>query len=188
VTEDARPVASTEAHEVYLHLLRAATGAKFDDLTYAELQRRAAGVDPRATDYESRMLRGSTLSHRGWTQFDDRRQRLRDQWAAFFERHDLLICPVATTPAFEHCQKGERWERMIDVNGRPQPTTTALFWAGYPGVVGLPATAVPLGLTPAGLPVGAQIVGPAYADPMCLRFARWLEAEYCAFVPPPHMA
>jgi amidase len=76
---------------------------------------------------------------------------------------------------------------MIPVNGRPQPTTTALFWAGYPGVVGLPATAVPLGLTPQGLPVGAQIVGPAYADPRCLRFARWLETEYRAFVPPPRM-
>jgi amidase len=188
VTEDARPVESAEAHEVYLHLLRAATGAKFDDATYADLQRRAAAVDPVATDYESRMLRGSTISHRGWTQYDDRRQRLRDQWAAFFEAHDLLICPVATSAAFEHDQKGERWERMIPVNGRPQPTTTALFWAGYPGVVGLPATAVPLGLTPAGLPVGAQIVGPAYADPLCLRFARWLEAEYRAFQPPPRMA
>jgi amidase len=187
VDEGARPVASAEAHDVYLHLLRAATGAKFDDATYADLLRRGATVDPHATDYESRMLRGSTISHRSWTQYDDRRQRLRDQWAAFFEQHDLLICPVATTAAFEHNPRGERWERMIPVNGRPQPTTTALFWAGYPGVVGLPATAVPLGLTPQGLPVGAQIVGPAYADPRCLRFARWLETEYRAFVPPPRM-
>jgi amidase len=110
------------------------------------------------------------------------------QWAAFFEQHDLLICPVATTPAFAHNQQGERWERMIPVNGHHQPSTDALFWAGYPGVVGLPATAVPLGLSPEGLPVGAQIIAPAFGDPDGLRFAHWLEREYRAFMPPPALA
>ena len=74
---------------------------------------------------------------------------------------------------------------MVSVNGHDQPSTQALFWAGYPGVVGLPATAVPLGLSPEGLPVGAQIVGPVFGDPVCLRLARWLETAYRAFVPPP---
>jgi amidase len=49
----------------------------------------------------------------------------------------------------------------------------------------LPATAIPLGLTPQGLPVGAQIIGPAFADPVCLRMAQWLEREWHGFVPPP---
>ncbi|MDH4050592.1 MAG: amidase family protein, partial [Rubrivivax sp.] len=97
----------------------------------------------------------------------------------------LLICPVATTPAFPHMQHGWRWERMLDVNGRPQPSTDQLFWAGYPGVVGLPATAVPLGLSAQGLPIGAQIVGPVLADPACLRFAKWLEEDYRQFMAPP---
>jgi len=47
---------------------------------------------------------------------------------------------------------------------------------------------VPLGLSPGGLPVGAQIIGPAFADPDCLRFAQWLEREYRAFVAPPALA
>jgi amidase len=80
---------------------------------------------------------------------------------------------------------GYRWERMLDVNGRPQPTTQQLFWAGYPGLCGLPATAVPLGLSPEGLPIGAQIVGPVFSDPVGLRFARWLEQVYRGFVPAP---
>lgn len=185
VTQGDLPVDSAETNDVYLHLLRAATGAKLEPSSYAALARRAADVPAQATDYESRMLRGSTLSHRAWVQLDDRRAGLRRQWGEFFERHDLLICPVATTPAFPQNQAGERWERMIDVNGRAQPTTEALFWAGYPGVVGLPAAAVPLGLTASGLPVGAQIIGPAFADPVCLRFAQWLEDEYRAFAPPP---
>jgi amidase len=55
-------------------------------------------------------------------------------------------------------------------------------------VVGLPATAIPIGQSPDGLPVGAQIIGNTFADPLCLNMARWLETEWCGFVPPPHLA
>ena len=189
VTEDARPVDSAEANDVYLHLLRAATGSHYDDATYAQVQQRARGYADDDRSYAARHMRGSVFTHRDWVRMDQRRSGLRRQWAAFFERFDLLICPVATTPAFAHMQSGERWERMIPVNGHTQPThqpsTDALFWAGYPGIVGVPATAVPLGLSPQGLPVGAQIVGPLFADPLCLRFAQWIEDHYRAFVPPP---
>ena len=41
--------------------------------------------------------------------------------------------------------------------------------------IGLPATAVPLGLSTTGLPIGAQIVAPAFGDIDALRFAQWLE-------------
>ena len=91
-----------------------------------------------------RVWRGSTLTHREWVEFDQQRAVLRAQWRAYFETVDLLITPVATSPAFVHQQQGERWDRMLKVNGQDQPHTDSLFWAGYPGVVGLPATAVPL--------------------------------------------
>ena len=138
-----------------------------------------------AAEFPAMHWRGLTLAHRDWVQLDEVRSRLRRQWAAFFERWDLLICPVATTAAFKHNQQGFRWQRMVHVNGRDQPSTTSLFWAGYTNLCGLPATAVPLGLSEEGLPIGAQVFGPVFADPVCLRFARWLEAEYRAFVPPP---
>ena len=67
---------------------------------------------------------------------------LRTQWQSYFESVDLLITPVATSPAFLHNQQGERWERLLKVNGQDQPHTDSLFWAGYSGVVGLPATAI----------------------------------------------
>ncbi|MEO5697572.1 MAG: amidase [Burkholderiaceae bacterium] len=185
VTEDARPVDSRESNHVYIHLLRAATGASFDDATYARTLDLARQDAPHDQSYPARHRRGSTLSHRDWVHLEEVRARLRRQWATFFEQHDLLICPVATSPAFAHNQQGERWERMIPVNGRGQPSTDALFWAGYPGIVGLPATAVPLGLSAQGLPIGAQIVAPAFADADGLRFAQWLEREYRAFVAPP---
>ena len=188
VTEDARPVNSALSNEVYIHLLRAATGAHYDDAAYEVASDRARAYDVGDRSYPARHFRGISLSHRAWALIDEQRAMLRQQWTTFFESFDLLICPTATTPAFKHMQQGERWERMIPVNGHTQPSTDALFWAGYPGIVGLPATAMPLGLSPDGLPVGAQIIGPLFADPVCLRFAQWIEREYRAFVPPPMAA
>jgi len=188
VSEDARPVDSAQSHRVYVHLMRAATGANYDDAVYAAACDRAKGYAADDQSYVARHFRGNASSHREWAQIDDLRAALQQQWAAFFEQHDLLICPTATSPAFVHDEQGERWGRMIPVNGQPQLVTDGLFWAGYPSIVGLPATAVPLGLSPGGLPVGAQIIGPAFADPDCLRFAQWLEREYRAFVAPPALA
>jgi amidase len=185
VAEDVRPVDSRECYETYIGLLRSATGAMLDAATYRQAVERAQQFPAGDRGYAAWVARASTLSHHGWVQHDQVRRKLQRQWARFFEQHDLLICPTATTPAFEHNQRGERWERLLTVNGKPQPSTDQLFWAGYPGVVGLPATAVPLATSPAGLPIGAQIVGPAFGDPMCLRFARWLEDDYRAFTPPP---
>ncbi len=193
VTETSRPVDSAEAHAAYLHLLRAATGARYEDADYATSAERAARLAAGDDSYPARLYRGVATTHRTWVQFDQRRDHLRQQWAAFFEQHDLLICPTATTPAFVQNQQGERWERLIPVRRADgstlmQPTTDALFWAGYPGLVGLPACAVPLELSqdePRGLPVGAQIIGPAFGDMDVLAFARWLESEYHAFQAPP---
>lgn len=187
VLDDHRPVESAQSHRVYMHLLRAATGAWLDDVTYAHFQELAAQSDPASDTMRERVLRGSTLTHRDWVEFDQQRAVLRAQWHTYFDTVDLLITPVATSAAFLHNQKGERWERMLQVNGQDQPHTDSLFWAGYPGVVGLPATAIPIGLTPEGLPVGAQIIGNTFADPLCLNMARWLETEWCGFVPPPQL-
>jgi amidase len=49
----------------------------------------------------------------------------------------------------------------------------------------LPATQVPLGLSPEGLPVGVQIIGPWLEDRTLLKFAELIEREFGGFVPPP---
>ncbi len=188
VLDDHRPVDSAQSHRVYSYLLRAATGAWLDDATFARFHALGQQADPALDTMRERVWRGSTLTHRDWVEFDQQRAVLRTQWQSYFESVDLLITPVATSPAFLHNQQGERWERLLKVNGQDQPHTDSLFWAGYPGVVGLPATAIPIGQSPGGLPVGAQIIGNSFADPLCLNMARWLETEWCGFVPPPHLA
>lgn len=188
VDEQARPVDSVEAWSTYVPMVRAALVGHASDEEYQQAAAEAAKWPAGSLEFAALHWRGRSLSHRDWLRLEEVRSKLKRQWAAFFERFDLLICPVATTPAFKHNQQGWRWERMIPVNGREQPTTTSMFWAGYTNLCGLPATAVPLGLSKEGLPIGVQICGPVLADPVCLRFARWLETEYHGFVPPPMAA
>jgi amidase len=54
-------------------------------------------------------------------------------------------------------------------------------------VLGWPALSVPAGLTAAGLPVGAQLLGPANSEPRLLALAAQLEAESAGTnsAPPP---
>ena len=82
-------------------------------------------------------------------------------------------------------RRGERYQRTIPINGDPAPVTDQLFWAGIASLTGLPASVAPIGLAENGLPVGVQIIGAEYGDLTCIGFARMLEREYYAFVPPP---
>jgi amidase len=58
-------------------------------------------------------------------------------------------------------------------------------WVGLPTVAYLPATAVPVGRTAAGLPVGIQIVGPYLEDRTTLAVAQCIAELLGGFVPPP---
>jgi amidase len=131
------------------------------------------------------MQRGNTLSHRTWTQLNEKRHRMRLAWDAFFQDYDLMIAPVAQTAAFPHDQKTIRHERTIVVNNKKLPVVDQIFWAGYASITLLPATAAPVGETKDGLPIGVQIIGPQYGDYSTIAFAKLLEKEYRSFVPPP---
>jgi amidase len=189
VSDTARPAIDLhDAHRVFIHLLRAATSRSLSIAQFHANAREAAQVSPSDHDYESWMLKGSTLPHREWLLLHEQRYRMQLLWAEFFQDYDLLLCPAAATTAFPHNQIGERWERMVMVNCKPQPSTTQMFWAGYSGMSYLPSTVAPAGLTPSGLPSGVQIVGPQYGDLTCIAFAKLLEKEFAGFQPPPAFA
>jgi amidase len=186
VHDGVRPaIESRLAHETYIRLLRAATASAISDEVFSRQLAQVPKLDADDDSYPARMIRAHTMYHRDWLAYNETRHRLRLAWAEFFRDYDLLLCPTATTTAFPHNQQGERWERMISVNGKPQPGTTQLFWAGYSGHVYLPSTVAPVGLSADGLPIGVQIIGPQYADHTCIHFARLLEREFYRFTPPP---
>ena len=76
------------------------------------------------------MLEAQTMPHRDWLKWNERRHEIMVGWEEWFETHDLLLCPAASSPAFPHDQAGERHDRTIAVNGRAQPVVDQLFWGG----------------------------------------------------------
>jgi amidase len=189
VSDTARPdIDTAHANRIYIGLLRAATSGRQSDAQYERNLEIARGLDSRDESYFARMTRANVMPHRQWLAYNEERHRMRWRWHEFFQDYDLLLSPVASSVAFPHDHAGERHERKITVNGRRVPTTDQLFWAGYSCVAYLPASVAPLGLARSGLPVGVQIVGPQYGDRSCIAFAKLLEREYRAFVPPPGYA
>jgi amidase len=131
--------------------------------------------------------RGVVLSHREWLRLNAQRHRMRRQWNAWFQDHDVLLCPPFSTTAIPHTSVPTA-ERKLMVNGRPRNFGNQLLWAGLAGALYLPATVAPLALAADALPTGVQIIGRQYGDLTCLRFASLLEREYRGFVPPPGYA
>jgi amidase len=108
----------------------------------------------------------------------------RAAWSSYFENVDVFVCPTNFTPAFPH--DGRPFgERTITTPEGERPYDGQVFWVSHAGLAGLPAVAAPIGRTPAGLPVGAQIIGPLYEDDTALTFAELLGDVIGGYDPPP---
>jgi amidase len=189
VSENARPDFDFgEAHHVFIQLLRGATSGRQSPESFANMLVAKDALDPADDSFYAQMIRANTQTHRDWLKASNRRHQMRLAWAEFFRDWDVLLCPNAASAAFRHSMPGERWERMIPVNGKMQPATTQMWWAGIAGMCYLPGTVAPIGMSAEGLPIGVQIVGPQYGDLTTIRFAQLIEREYYAFVSPPAYA
>jgi amidase len=175
----------SDAARLYLRLLRAFLGVTVSPELYDRFRIAAVGILPTDVSPAAENMRGWAASHRDWLIDDAKRARLRAQWAAFFREFDAVICPVMPTPAFRHDQSGRTDDRRIPIDSIEVPYIDQLIWAGVATAPGLPATAVPVGLSPEGLPIGVQIVGPWLEDRTPLALAALLEREFGGFVPPP---
>ena len=188
VDHEARPVRSAHSHDVYYRLLFAFIGSgEGTDDEYEKLRRKAAALAPEDKSDRALELRASTMDHRTWLGLNSERDRLRWAWQAFFEDYDIVLAPQTATPAMVHDHRPFR-ERTIEVDGTTQPYWQQIFWAGLPGISQLPSTVIPTGPGDAGLPIGVQIIGPAYGDLVTIQSAQLLEREGFAFQAPPAYA
>jgi len=170
---------------LYMRMLLSFLGANFPPEAYAGAQ---AGVAQLAADdvsLRAERLRGITLNHRDWVLANGGRARLRAQWRELFRTFDAVICPIMPTPAYVQDHSPEQEQRRINIDGKDYPYSDQLAWPGIATLPGLPATAIPTGLTPEGLPVGVQIVGPWLEDRTPIKLAELIEREFGGFVPPP---
>jgi amidase len=189
ISTTARPAIDMDrAHKLFNLLLRAATSHRQTDEQFKTNLATADALAGNDDSHSARMLRASTMRHRDWLVLDEERHRMRFAWHEFFKDYDLLLCPSVPAPAYRHVHNVPAYQRTQTINGKTLPFFTTLFWAGLTGLAYLPSTAIPIGFSKDGLPVGVQIVGPQYGDLTCIHFAKLLENEYQDFVPPPGYA
>jgi amidase len=171
--------------QLYMRMLISFLAASFLPEVYAGAQAAAAKLASDDISLAAERLRGVVLSHRDWVIADGGRTRLRAQWRELFKTFDAVICPIMPTPAYPHDHSPDQEARRINIDGKDYPYSDQLAWPGIATLPGLPATAIPIGLSPEGLPVGVQIVGPWLEDRTPLKLAELIEREFGGFVPPP---
>jgi amidase len=170
---------------LYMRMLLSFLAASFAPEVYAGARDAAANLASDDTSLAAERLRGIALSHRDWVMADGARTRLRAQWRELFQSFDAVICPVMPTPAYPHDHSPEQEKRRIAIDGKDYVYPDQLAWPGIATLPGLPATAIPIGQSAEGLPIGVQIVGPWLEDRTPLKLAELIEREFGGFVPPP---
>ncbi|PWI41832.1 amidase [Streptomyces sp. ICBB 8177] len=173
-----------EAATLYTQLLISGSAARFPTESHEQLRTRAAGLSADDRSLGATRLRAMGFSHRDWLEADSRRELHRHGWRRLFTEFDAVVCPVTPTPAFPHDPDPNLLERRIDIDGVEYPFLDQFVWAGLATMPGLPATAVPAGLSPEGLPVGVQLIGPMFEDRTPLRLAELLERGIGGFQAP----
>jgi amidase len=168
-----------------MRMLMSFLSVTFQPEVYAGAVAAAADLPAADTSLRAERLRGIALSHRDWVMADGARAQLRAQWRALFESFDAVICPIMPTPAFPHDHSAEQETRRIEIDGKEFSYSDQMAWPGIANLTGLPATQIPLALSPEGLPVGVQIAGPWLEDRTPLKLAELIEREFGGFVPPP---
>ncbi|MFE1953857.1 amidase [Streptomyces sp. NPDC059524] len=91
---------------------------------------------------------------------------------AVFDTYDVVLAPTTATPA-------PRIGAMAGLSGwRTDRAMIAACPYAWPwNVLGWPGVNVPAGLAGGGLPVGAQLLGPAHSEPLLISLAAQLEAD-----------
>lgn len=92
------------------------------------------------------------------------RTLLINAYKILFDSYDVLMSPVAPTPAFGFGEKTDNPVKMYLEDTMTVP----------PSLAGLPAISVPVGTTTKGLPVGAQLIGQYKSDASLLALAKTL--------------
>ncbi|MBO0840799.1 MAG: amidase [Sciscionella sp.] len=101
---------------------------------------------------------------------EKKRMAYRAAWASYFGDVDVFLCPTNFTAAFPPDDRPFE-QRTIATDCGERRYDEQPFWTAHPALAGLPAVSAPIGRTPSGLPVGAQIVGPQHEDDTAITFA-----------------
>jgi amidase len=111
-----------------------------------------------------------------WAQSDLLRAKTLEEMSGY----PVLLCPVASIPAFRSRERG--WT----IDGQSVTYLDAMRHTQWFNVLGAPAAVVPVGRSPEGLPIGVQIVARPFEDEVALGIAAGVDAAFG--YRPPQMA
>jgi aspartyl-tRNA(Asn)/glutamyl-tRNA(Gln) amidotransferase subunit A len=97
-------------------------------------------------------------------------ERLRDSFAAYFTRYDVLLCPVTPFPAMRHGLAD------VVVDGETVSPFQVMNATAAFNLTGMPAMTLRFGTSSNGLPIGIQVVSSWYAESTMFDVAARLEA------------
>ncbi len=120
---------------------------------------------------------------RGWVTFEppvgadeltarlERADRIRSRLLRWFERADLIVCPVMPQPAIRHGESTADWfgDTYSDVHN----------------LTGWPAAVVRAGTSAEGLPIGVQLIAHPWREDVALAAAKVVEAATGGWIAPP---
>ena len=158
--------------------------ARYDGVRYGH---RAEGVKTLAELYgrsrdegfmpenKRRIMIGSYVLSSGYfdayyLQAQKARTLLINEFNTLFGQYDMLLLPTAPTPAFGLGENSDDPLKMYLADIMTVPASLA----------GLPALNVPAGVSQAGLPIGAQLIGPMQSDATLLAVATQAATERSA--------
>src|SRR5215469_11739916 len=103
-----------------------------------------------------------------WAEMDLLRAKTLEE----MREYPILLCPVASIPAFRHD------EREWQVHGQAVKYLDAVRYTQWFNVLAAPAAVIPVGRSPEGLPIGVQIVARPFEDEVALGVASVVDAAF----------
>ncbi|MDQ0467725.1 AtzE family amidohydrolase [Labrys wisconsinensis] len=139
------------------------------------LRRRPGDFDPAVRD---RLIAGAMIPASFVAQAHKFRRWFQGAVAELFETVDIVLAPA--TP----CRAPKLGQAVMSVGGEMLPVRANLGLYTQPiSFIGLPVAAVPVWTAGERLPIGVQVIGPAWREDLVLRVAGALEAMGIAAAP-----
>jgi amidase len=174
---------TVDAREQYKSFLEILWPMDLDEATEEE-KARIRALKPAPDD-----LLASTMQHALDAPAEEKatarskRVPMRLAWQQYFADHDAFLMPTDFLPAFPHDHREPQWVRTLATPEGARSYFDQNMWSSFAIMTGLPATVAPVGLTPSGLPVGIQIIGPWLEDATPIFVAGALEQIFGFRVP-----